>query len=51
MTGQVLIVSRHFLRRRARAKALTLNIVDPIGSYTVQRAVRGPYRWYVVKRT
>lgn len=50
MTGQVLIVSRHFLRRRARAKALTLNIVDSDGHYAVQPARRGPYRWYVVKR-
>lgn len=46
------IVSRHYLRRRARAKAKELSRWpvhgEPAYVFTVVKAHRGPYRWYVV---
>lgn len=51
-------VSRHYLRRRARARARELNadyLATREGSgtfsqpYRVEKAVRGPYRWRVVR--
>jgi hypothetical protein len=47
-TGET--VSRHFLRRRARARALRLERTNPGRRYDVEPAVRGPYRWRVVRR-
>jgi hypothetical protein len=46
------IVSRHYLRRRARDKANKLRALDsphgePNITYHVRRAFRGPYRWFV----
>lgn len=51
-------VSHHLLRRRARARAAALN-ADYIATrsgpgtfaavYRVEKAVRGPYRWRVVR--
>jgi hypothetical protein len=49
------IVSRHYLRRRARAKAHKLNMDSRVfhgeGNvhYKVSLARRGPYRWYVTE--
>ncbi len=45
-------VSRHFLRRRARAKERALQIASGPGSkdyYRVVKARRGPFRWRVVR--
>lgn len=51
-------VSHHLLRRRARARALKLNVdfattatttTSGAGPYRVEKAVRGPYRWRVVR--
>lgn len=51
-------VSHHLLRRRARARALKLNVdytrtATGTGTfsapYRVEKAVRGPYRWRVVR--
>jgi hypothetical protein len=51
MTGEkIIVVSHHLLRRRARLAAARLNIIDPLGGYTVRKAGRGPWRWYCVKR-
>jgi uncharacterized protein (DUF2249 family) len=47
---RVQIVSRHFLRRRARARVAQLEAHQTGNQYTVERARRGPYRWYVVMR-
>lgn len=47
-------VSQHFLRRRARARAESLNdlrTLDRHVAYRVVRARRGPFRWRVVKIT
>jgi hypothetical protein len=47
------IVSRHFLRRRARSaerQAQHAHPGAPEGRYVVEPAARGPYRWYVVER-
>jgi hypothetical protein len=47
------IVSRHFLRRRARSAERHLQQGHPSapeGRYVVEPAARGPYRWYVVER-
>jgi hypothetical protein len=42
------IVSRHFFRRTARAKADKLDAKHPlVDSHFVVKAARGPYRWYV----
>jgi hypothetical protein len=44
------IVSRHMFRRRARARAQSLNATSYTGSpvrYVVTPATRGPWRWYV----
>jgi hypothetical protein len=43
------IVSRHFLRRRARAKATLLKRQEPDYTFYVRRASRGPFRWYVYR--
>lgn len=43
-------VSRHFLRRRARARADYCERNHPEWFYTVVKATRGPFRWYVVRR-
>jgi hypothetical protein len=47
------ILSRHFLRRRAR-QAERMQQAEhpgaPEGRYVVEAAARGPYRWYVVER-
>jgi RNase P protein component len=45
-----MIVSRHLLRRRARAKAARLERLEPGNQYTVVAAKRGPARWYVESR-
>lgn len=50
-------VSHHLLRRRARARALKLNVdytrtaatSTGYGPYRVKKAVRGPWRWRVVR--
>lgn len=50
-------VSHHLLRRRARARALKLNVdytrnqatSSGPGPYRVEKALRGPYRWRVVR--
>lgn len=50
-------ISHHFLRRRARARALKLNVdftarsptSTGYGPYRVEKALRGPYRWRVVR--
>ena len=56
--AQYTIISRHFLRRRARARATHCTIeterknaggVIPY-HYSVRRAERGPYRWYCVRQ-
>lgn len=44
------IVSRHFLRRRARAKERKLEALLDGNQYRVVKAYRGPFRWFVVKR-
>jgi hypothetical protein len=41
------IVSRHFLRRTARRKCHRLEAKTG-HDYRVTKAVRGPYRWFVV---
>jgi uncharacterized protein (DUF2249 family) len=45
MTPDDVIVSRHYLRRRARRIEQT----NP-KAYRVKKARRGPHRWYVVRR-
>jgi hypothetical protein len=42
------IVSRHLLRRRARAVAKQRGR-SFAGPYAVVKAERGPWRWYVVR--
>lgn len=55
MAERVTVVSRHFFRRRARARARQLNesyargATTPKKLYRVGRAERGPFWWYVVK--
>jgi hypothetical protein len=47
------IVSRHFLRRRARAAERHAQQAHPGASesrFVVEPAPRGPFRWYVVER-
>jgi hypothetical protein len=47
------IVSRHFLRRRARTEERRLQHSHPGAPerrFVVERAARGPFRWYVVDR-
>lgn len=45
------VVTRHFLRRRARQKAheLTNSRVGGAPAFRVVRAERGPYRWLVIR--
>lgn len=45
------IVSNHFLRRMAQKKERELTAAEGASRnlYSVRRAKRGPYRWYVVK--
>lgn len=43
-----MIVSHHFLRRTARARAHWME-AHSNGHYTIERARRGPYRWRVVR--
>lgn len=46
-------ISRHYLRRTARARARELNRREyPLAReprYTVERAWRGPFRWRVIR--
>jgi hypothetical protein len=47
------VVSRHFLRRRARRAERERQMAHPAspeGRFVVEPAGRGPYRWYVVER-
>jgi hypothetical protein len=47
------ILSHHFLRRRARTAERRQQEAHPgaaEGRFVVERALRGPYRWYVVER-
>lgn len=54
MTTGYRILSRHLLRRTARAKARRITrraraAGTPFVSITVIRAPRGPWRWYVIR--
>lgn len=42
-----MIVSRHFLRRRARVRLKRCCREHPGQTFKVVRAKRGPFRWYV----
>jgi hypothetical protein len=51
--GRRRILSRHYLRRRARRAEREHQHAHPEapeGRYVVEPALRGPYRWYVVER-
>lgn len=43
------IVSRHFLRRTARAKERKLSRTYPHAELIVEKASRGPFRWWVIE--
>lgn len=42
------IMSRHLLRRRARERAAQMERVLG-GDFSVRKAGRGPWRWYVIE--
>jgi hypothetical protein len=43
------IVTHHFFRRSARARARKLNANYPTREYKVEPSKRGPARWVVVR--